>query len=118
MCKCNAFLLPKLNFSFFKRNAAAHVQSQVCEVAGASLVSVVAESVDLATANQADFGRILMAHCGEADHDAAIIVHNAGTIGQVPTAHARRAISPWKNHFCARKEVKLLLRTDIDFLYS
>jgi hypothetical protein len=41
------------------------------------------EPVDLASATEADFNRIVMAHCGEADHSVAMIVHNAGTIGQV-----------------------------------
>jgi len=45
------------------------------------------ESVDLATADEADFDRLLTAHCGAADHAVAVIVHNAGTLGQVEHLH-------------------------------
>ncbi len=56
----------------------------MCEVAS-PLVSVAVEPVDLGTATPADFGQLMMAHCGEADHAVAMIVHNAGTLGQAAT---------------------------------
>ncbi len=57
------------------------------------LVNIAVEPVDLATANQADFDRLLTAHCGAADHAVAVIVHNAGTLGQVE--HLRIQYTLW-----------------------
>lgn len=39
-------------------------------------------SVDLATAEKEDFEKAVRANYGSADHEVAIIIHNAGTIGQ------------------------------------
>ena len=51
------------------------------------------EPVDLASANEADFQRIVLTHSGQADHSVAMIIHNAGTIGQ-----ATLLASLWKGN--------------------
>jgi len=45
-------------------------------------LAVECESIDLATADREIFERAVKANYGSADHEVAIVIHNAGTLGQ------------------------------------
>jgi len=45
-------------------------------------LAVEVECVDLATADKEVFERVVRANYGSADHEVAIVIHNAGTLGQ------------------------------------
>ena len=45
-------------------------------------LAVECEALDLATADRDAFERAVRANYGSADHEVAIVIHNAGTIGQ------------------------------------
>lgn len=45
-------------------------------------LAVEVESVDLSTADKETFEKVVKANYGSADHEVAIIIHNAGTLGQ------------------------------------
>jgi sepiapterin reductase len=45
-------------------------------------LAVEVETVDLSSANKETFERVVRANYGSADHEVAIIIHNAGTLGQ------------------------------------
>lgn len=45
-------------------------------------LAVEVESVDLSTANKETFEKVVRANYGSANHEVAIIIHNAGTLGQ------------------------------------
>lgn len=45
-------------------------------------LAVELESIDLATADKTTFDKVVRANYGSADHEVAIVIHNAGTLGQ------------------------------------
>lgn len=45
-------------------------------------LAVELESIDLATADKTTFTNVVRANYGSADHEVAIVIHNAGTLGQ------------------------------------
>ena len=45
-------------------------------------LAVECESVDLSTANREVFEKAVRANYGSADHEVAIVIHNAGSLGQ------------------------------------
>ena len=45
-------------------------------------LAVELESIDLATADKSAFDKVVRANYGSADHEVAIVIHNAGTLGQ------------------------------------
>lgn len=45
-------------------------------------LAVEVQSLDLSTADKDAFEKVVRAHQGSADHEVAMVVHNAGTLGQ------------------------------------
>jgi short-subunit dehydrogenase len=45
-------------------------------------LAVEVQSLDLGTADKEAFERAVRAHQGSADHEVAVVIHNAGTLGQ------------------------------------
>ena len=45
-------------------------------------LAVEVQSLDLSTADKEAFEKVVRAHQGSADHEVAMVVHNAGTLGQ------------------------------------
>lgn len=65
-------------------------------------LAVSMKSLDLSTADKESFENVVQAHKGSGDHEVAMVIHNAGTLGQdgrkVTVRHMH--IHMQNNHFC------------------